>query len=226
MVFAIDEFGELNNWDKKLLKKMRAKFQKHKLVTYIFSGSQESLMKKLFNDKAQAFYGFGKIIPLGPLPKEDLAKYLSKTFTKGGVKILTEAIQLICQLANNHPHYSKILSQGILDQIGARKEIKVNDVKKGYERALFQVKGELDREWENLSRASLQRRILKFLALEKKPPYSKTSFPGIDKQQNYLALSELQAKGIIKKTGRGKYDFANPFFEKYIVMLNEGKFSI
>jgi len=204
MVFAIDEFGELNNWGKELLKKMRAKFQRHDLVTYIFSGSQESLMKKLFTDKAQAFYGFGKIIPLGPLPQDDLAKYLLKTFNKGGVRILAETIQFICQLANNHPHYSKILSQTILDQIGTRKEVKVNDVKEGYERALFQVKGELDREWENLSKASFQRRVLKFLALEKRPLYSKNSFPGIDKQQIYLALSELQAKGIISWSEEGQ----------------------
>lgn len=217
MVFAIDEFGDLKIWDKSLLKRMRAKFQRHDLVTYIFSGSQESLMFELFHHKAEAFYGFGKSIELGPLPREDLTSYLKTAYRKGDFEIDKEALSFLVEKTNCHPHYTKLLAQSILDVIPKDcNKITTEDVQKGFISALVRVKGELDQAWESLIRSPLQRQIAKLIAFKKEHLYSKEAFPNKDKSQIYLALAQLEKKGIVKKINKGKYIFTHPFFAPYI----------
>ncbi len=223
LILAIDEFGELTNLNGQLIKKMRAKFQRHDMVTYIFSGSQESLMKKLFTNKAEAFYGFGKMLKLKPLPEKELVDYLSHTFKKGGFEVSRGVCSLIAKRTDCHPHFSKILSQSILD-IALQNRMRTIDKKlidDGFRLALLRIKGELDSEWVVLSKATLQKRILKFLAHEKGKLYAKGSFSDADRSQLYFALNELERKGIIRKEEKGKYTFINPFFPEYIKLLEE-----
>ncbi len=223
LILAIDEFGELTNLNGQMIKRMRAKFQRQDMVTYIFSGSQESLMKKLFTSKAEAFYGFGKLLALDPLPEKELVDYLTRTFKKGGFKVSREVCSLIAERTDHHPHFTKILSQSILD-LALRNKIKTIDnnlVDDGFELALLRIKGELDSEWNILSKATLQKKILKFLAHEKGKLYAKDSFSDADRSQLYFALSELERKGIIRKEKKGKYTFINPFFPEYILLLEE-----
>ncbi|OYT53269.1 MAG: hypothetical protein B6U72_06320 [Candidatus Altiarchaeales archaeon ex4484_2] len=221
LILAIDEFGELTDLNSQMIKRMRAKFQRHDRVTYIFSGSQESLMKKLFTSKAEAFYGFGKMLTLNPLPAKELVDYLTRTFKKGGFKAPREVCSLIAEKTKHHPHFTKILSQSILDLALQNKITTINKklVDDGFKLALLRIKGELDSEWIVLSKATLQKKILKFLAHEKGKIYAKDSFSDADRSQLYFAISELERKGILRKEGRGKYAFINPFFPEYIRLL-------
>jgi len=218
LILAIDEFGELTNLNGQLIKKMRAKFQRHDMVTYIFSGSQESLMRRLFTKKAEAFYGFGKMLTLDPLPERELVDYLITTFKKGSFSISKEAASLIAKRTNCHPHFSKVLSQSILDIALQSKKENIDEklVNDGFRLALLRIKGELDNEWAALSKAVLQKKVLKFLAHEKEGLYARDSFTESDRSQIYFAISELEKKGIIRKKGKGKYLFVNPFFPEYI----------
>ncbi|MDI6794243.1 MAG: ATP-binding protein [bacterium] len=221
LVFAIDEFGDIMKWNGALIKKMRAKFQRHNSVTYLFSGSQESVMRDIFTKKAYAFYGFGKLITLPPLPAEDLARYLVFTFQKTGFGITERTAGAIVDKTSSHPHYTKILAQSILDLVSGtpQKEITLSVVEEGYQMTLRRLTGELENEWISLGKAPLQKRILKFLALKQGALYAKGSFPGVDKSAVYLALSDLEKKGILRKTDRGKFAFVNPFFTEYIQLL-------
>jgi hypothetical protein len=221
-ILAIDEFGELKNLNSQLIKKMRAKFQLQDRVTYIFSGSQQSLMKDLFTHKSEVFYGFGKLIGLTPLPKPDLITYLINTFKKGNFKLSKDIANLIADKTNSHPHFTKVLASSILQIVHGKTDIITKkDVEKGYSLALLRVKGELEKEWAGLSKAILQRKILKFLALEKGYIYGKGTLQGIDKSKIYISLVELEKKGIIQKVAKGKYSFINPFFPAYIKLLEE-----
>lgn len=222
MVFAIDEFGEIKFWDSKLLKKMRSKFQRHDRVTYIFSGSQESLMKDLFSNKSQAFYGFGKTVGLGSLPEKDLIPYLKNRYSKANLQISDEVAQGIGNLTQNHPHYFKVLAQAILDIAGEKTILNLKDVRAGFEKSFLQVKAELDTEWEALRKARLQRSVLKFLASSGVGIYSKKGLPSVDKAKIYFSLTELERKGMIRKTEKGKYQFTNPFLKEYIQRMQEG----
>ncbi|MFC1496814.1 hypothetical protein ACFL52_05305 [Candidatus Margulisiibacteriota bacterium] len=223
IIIAIDEFGELVNWNGNLLKKMRAKFQKQDLTTYIFTGSQETLIKKLFTGKAEAFYGFAKVIGLGPLESKDLVDYLIRNYKKAKIKISKEIAEKLAAKTNFHPHYTKILAQSVYNvAAGQTNSVEEKEVNEGFERAFMYIKGEIDKDWASLSKAPLQKRVLKFLGLNGISIYSKSNFPDIDKSQIYLALNELEQKGLITKIEKASYQFINPFFPHYIQLLDRG----
>jgi len=70
---VFDEFQEIARWDKgeKIQRTMRAHFQHHPEVSYVFMGSKRHLMHELFQNKNRPFYRFGKHFPLGKIPKEE-----------------------------------------------------------------------------------------------------------------------------------------------------------
>jgi hypothetical protein len=223
LIFAIDEFANLDVWNGSILKKMRAKFQRHNMVTYIFSGSQESLMTKLFTDRAEAFYGFGKSLELEPIPENMLVDYIKETYNKGGFKIDKKVALVLVKKSQCHPHYTKLLAQAVLDSLSPRKEeIDTKDIKNGLKRLLSITRGDMDTQWESLLKSPLKRQVIKLLAKKNASLYAKNSIPNVDKSQIYFALSDLERRGFIKKVGRGKYIFTNPFFGDYIRDIEGG----
>lgn len=222
LIFVIDEFSDLVKWNSRLLKKMRSKFQRHTNVTYIFAGSQESMMKDIFTRKSFAFYGFGLMMELEPIPEMELTGYVHSKFVQAGFGIPEEMASSIVRRTSSHPHYTKILAQHIADLTSEGKIIDQKAVDEAFQIAFLGIKGELDKEWEDLARAPLQRKILKILTSEKGFPYRSKELREKEKRQLYFALTELEKKGIIRKGGKGRYAFYNPFFERYIKFLNDG----
>ncbi|MDI6793244.1 MAG: ATP-binding protein [bacterium] len=222
LIFVIDEFSDLVKWNSRLLKKMRSKFQRHQNVTYLFAGSHESMMKDIFTKKSFAFYGFGLMMELEPIPERELTEYLYSNFIKAGFEVSRETVSFMVSRTSSHPHYTKILAQQIVDLTSEEKKIDQDAVDEAFQIALLGVKGELDKEWEDLAKAPLQRKIIKILANEKGLPYRSKNLREKEKRQLYFALTELEKKGIIRKGGKGRYVFYNPFFEGYIELLDKG----
>lgn len=220
LVFMIDEFSDIVKWNKELLKKMRAKFQRHTNVTYLFAGSKESLMRDIFTKKSYAFYGFGIPMELRALPEEEFASYLLSRFSRAGIGITDELASYIVQKTASHPYYTKLLAQTVADIMEPGEEAKIEIVNKAYEIALLRIKGELDKEWESLIGAPLQRKILKIIGIYKESPYATKLLSEREKRQVYFALTDLERKGIIYKVSKGKYTFCNPFFGAYLEILS------
>lgn len=221
LIFIIDEFSDIVKWNKELLKKMRAKFQRHKNVTYLFSGSKESLMRDIFTRKAYAFYGFGIPMELGLIPEKDFASYLLRKFSDARIKITSELASYIVGKSGSHPYYTKFLAQTVADIIEPGETIDISIVDRAYQIALLRTKGELDKEWESLLGAPLQRKILKIIGIYKESPYATKLLTEKEKRQVYFALTDLEKKGIIYKVSKGKYAFCNPFFRAYLESLHK-----
>jgi hypothetical protein len=219
VIFAIDEFSDLLRWDTRLLKKMRSKFQRQRDVTYIFAGSQESLMKDIFNHKSFAFYGFGIMMHLPPLPKDGFAEYIYRKFKDAGFKIEKDTAYHIVNRTDSHPHYTKLYAQTMADMVEEGGKISIELLDEAFDIALLRIRGEFDKEWQALSSAPLQRKILKIISRERISPYKSKLLSEKERSQIYFALTELEKKGIIRKKGRGKYEFYNPFFARYIELL-------
>lgn len=221
LIFMIDEFSDIAKWNSKLLKKMRAKFQRHRNVTYLFAGSKESLMRDIFTRKSYAFYGFGMLMELGPLPEKEFSDYLLSKFSLAGVKITNKLATYVVEKVGSHPYYTKLLAQTVADIVEPEEEVGIEIVDKAYEMALLRIKGELDREWDSLIGASLERKILKIIGIYKESPYATKLLNDKEKRQVYFALTDLEKKGIIYKVSKGKYAFCNPFFESYLGILDK-----
>ena len=64
LIVFLDEFGELHHLGDGVIKLFRSVLQTHKNVSYVFAGSQESLMNKIFVDNNSPFYTSRAIIDL------------------------------------------------------------------------------------------------------------------------------------------------------------------
>jgi len=84
--FAFDEFQDiLLIADNKILDKLRSVIQHHQNVIYIFLGSIESIMNKIFSNKSSAFFHFARVIELDGLNKDELKEFCKNFFTKHSI---------------------------------------------------------------------------------------------------------------------------------------------
>lgn len=216
MFFAYDELGDLEKMNSELIKKMRARFQKQKNTTYIFSGSQESLMNRLFSDKSETFYGFSRIIYLPKIPKSDFIGYIIKTFEMQGIKISFSVAKKIVEKTDCHPYYTQYVCQIIFYEVkGEKKQITIKDIEECYKKAIDMHRTYFDDIWGRLMHTSLlQLNICRHLAVDTTSPYKVFD----DKRQNiYRALSSLKDKGIIRQD-KSVYSFIDPLFRDYIIL--------
>ena len=91
LVVLLDEFQEVNRLGGTLLlQRMRAHFQQQRWCTYLFLGSQASLLNALFAERQRALYRFALLRDLPPVPDEAWRMYLHRKFEGEGVELTQE----------------------------------------------------------------------------------------------------------------------------------------
>lgn len=130
LVMCFDEFAEIMRFNGyELLKLMRAVFQMHQNVAYIFIGSQTSMMNKIFLDPDQAFFQLADILTLRELDEELVRTYIIKSFQKLEIEVPEISLNLIIELIHCHPYYVQKICRGIFNICYQRKsKIELTDV--------------------------------------------------------------------------------------------------
>ena len=214
LIMVYDEFGDLIKLNgEPLIKKMRSYFQLHERVTYLFSGSQESIMWKLFTDSKQAFFRFAKIVELGPIPYQPVLDYITDKFFQIGVKIEPLIAQEILSRTKGHPYYTQLLCQNIYLSLKAN-EVKGEDISSAFEEIIISEKSYFEELWENLKSRRYFLEVIRFLAEGNCNPYR---IPKMQRQQVYYVVSKLEEGGFIRKVEQGKYAVKDPVFKEFIV---------
>jgi hypothetical protein len=81
LVVAFDEFQEIQRFPGAALEKaMRSHFQRQDRVSYLFSGSKESLLRDMATRERSPFYKFGRTVSLGPIPPEEFRPSWPRVF--------------------------------------------------------------------------------------------------------------------------------------------------
>jgi len=113
-IVAFDEFQEIEKLNgESFEKELRASFQHHHNVSYLFLGSQRHLLWNMFSRKERAFYKFGKLYHLQkPSEKETLA-FIEERFASGGYPVSEELSRKILDQTHNIPYYVQYLSAEI-----------------------------------------------------------------------------------------------------------------
>jgi uncharacterized protein len=105
LVIAFDEFQEIRAFDgARLEKTLRAAFQSHRGVGYLFAGSKPHLLREM-TQEGSAFYRFGRLIELGPVAEEHWLPYLTSRFRRGSVEITSDVVRAIVSRAEGIPYY-------------------------------------------------------------------------------------------------------------------------
>ena len=78
-------------------------------VSYIFCGSEPSMMESLFQNRARPLYGQALPLNLGPLPRAPLATYIYERF-KASDKDPGIALDLLLDVVQGHPQRAMLLA--------------------------------------------------------------------------------------------------------------------
>ncbi len=99
MIICLDEFQNIASFDDfvNFEKKMRAVWQRQKLVTYCLYGSKRHMMSDIFNNPSKPFYRFGDIILLTKIVEEKWVAFICKSFNETGKQISEADAALIPQ---------------------------------------------------------------------------------------------------------------------------------
>jgi len=224
VVVVFDEFQEVSNLGRDVLPKMRAEFQKHKEVTYVFVGSKQGMMREIFQSPSSPFYNFGMHMVLRRIPKEKFRPFIKNKFRGSGLEVNDELVNSVLEVTKGHPHYTQMICHQLwLNAIlSKRKDISEKDLEKALEEILNETAEFFEEIWSSLT--INQRRLLVAIARNESDLYSRDFLNryGFERASTVqAALKALKEKELIVREN-GKYLVENPLFELWILKISEG----
>lgn len=208
VVVFYDEFGELANMNEKIIRVFRSVLQLHKNTSYLFAGSQETLMNKIFVEKSGAFYRFGQLVFLQELTKEDIYDYMQANYPNISFSVVSEVVAL----TKGHPYYTaQILEHFIYN------EQYYADINNFYT-YISQVLIPQEHAYIELQLLKIKERVnaleaLRVISLGLNP-YSEIR--SVARQNLLKTLTSLEAMGYIRKNGRANYNLTDPILGFYL----------
>ena len=206
--FAFDEFQDiLLIADKKILDKLRSVIQHHEYVTYIFLGSIESIMNKIFSSKASPFFHFARVITLDGLDIDELSTFYRDFFDKKGItysEFLFETIKYL----EGHPFYTMKTLQSVYYKLleEDKHHIDKDDCIEALTTAFFETKSYLEEIMEKIKQKKHHLKVLANLA-------NSTKDTSIDSPTLYKTYKSLEDMGYIKNIDRGEYIISDIFLK-------------
>ena len=219
IVVALDEFQEIFRIDKTLDRVLRSIMQNHKNINYILAGSNESMMREIFENKKSPFYHFASVMPLKVLPEKEFSGFLEDRFGK-----LTNHSELISskilEVTGSHPYYTQQLASfawEIINRDGYSEDI----IMKAVDEILQNNDNNYERLWQGFNRTEMK--VLTGMSASNLEPLSNefSSLYNVGASSTvYSSLQRLMQKGIVVKDNR-TYTIDDPFLKKWIVMRRE-----
>jgi AAA+ ATPase superfamily predicted ATPase len=205
-IVVLDEFQEVAALGKDLQKQLRSVMQHHAHVNYVFLGSVESMMRRIFEVKKSPFYHFGHLMTLRRIPYDDFYEYLKTRFAK--ITDSSDAVSKeILAFTGSHPYYTQQLAfftYARLEEENYREDM-LGDV---IGRIVEVHDNDFERIWNTMSRTD--KRVLIALADGEAP--STVAQPT---STVYSSLRRLSKQGYVIKNASYKPD--DPFFASWIV---------
>ncbi|MFC1484962.1 ATP-binding protein [bacterium] len=214
IIFAYDEFSEITKLGgDNLIKLMRSKFQMHENVTYLFLGSHESIMKRIFLGKASAFFRFARILHIGFIAEKYFSPYIYNQFKSLHININKQSIKYILTKTKGHPYYTQLLCQLIYYEIkGTKIDITEKIVEKCYANIINIERPVYEEIWSNLGTRKYHREILMNIAQDYSPYI--INLPGSSVRRILIYLEDM---GYISRDEKNKkYNFIDKFLKDYI----------
>jgi len=217
MICVFDEFGDISKLDgNKIIKLFRSKMQLHKNVSYIFSGSYESVMSSLFIEKNAPFFRFARIINLGGIEKEKFLAFYKDQLNKHNIECNDNFLNTILDFTNGHPYYSQLALQELVIYNALNKSNPTVD--ELLEQMLIVEKNYLEKLWEEISASKQNVRLILSVIKSKNKIYTDLKNSGINISRT---LKSLTQNGTLIKTENG-YELTDPllyhWIEKYVTI--------
>jgi hypothetical protein len=104
LVVILDEFQDLMELGPGLLRLLRAVIQQQQHVSYAFLGSRQALLRKAVHERSAPLLKIARPYPLGPLPKDEFAAFLTARFKDSGRPVPRAAVEALIDFTRGHPN--------------------------------------------------------------------------------------------------------------------------
>jgi len=106
MLVVLDEFQEVAKYSEEgFEKRLRKVIQRHRNISYIFSGSQKHILMEMFHSAKRAFYKMARSYPLEKIAIHHYTDWAQKLFKKKNINISGEIITSIVERSDHQPIY-------------------------------------------------------------------------------------------------------------------------
>ncbi len=215
IICVLDEFQEIERIDKSLSRQLRSIMQNHSGINYIFLGSQESMMKYIFENKKSPFYHFGSLMNLEPISKNDFFDFIKQGFYNTETKIDDAQITELLLFTSCHPYYTQQLAFTIWNNVQLHNHC--NDVVGNTITEIVQIHDyDYERLWQNLN--NTDRKIIAGLSnFDSKPLSSEFGKKtGVNSSSTvHSAIKRLIEQGYLIYSGNS-YTIEDPYFNLWI----------
>lgn len=219
MVMVIDEFSDIEKYNGGTVEKaLRSEVQKHGHIGFIFSGSEQSVMMAMIQDRNRAFYKLGRLMRLGPIKRDAYARFIFGWLQQGGYTVSADGIERIFEIGKDVPYNIQRLCHAIWEAALETRTIGAELIEAAPIIIARQDSAHYEMVWQTATRA--QQILLIALADEPEArPFSK-AFQlqyGVGPSSSINAsLSSLVKKGLLYKTVEGEYCFTDSFMPFWI----------
>jgi len=190
MIAGFDEFGDIEKLDgDRIVKLFRSELQRQQKSVYLFAGSYESVMNRIFADKSSPFLRFARVIKLGNIAGEDFIPYIEARLQEGAIDAPGTLAREIFDFTDGHPYYTQLLAQQTLV---FQRTLKPDHRRMSnlLEETLYVEKDYLERLWESISGNRQQKVVVLSLAEEKGSPYTRLDKNKINISRTLKQLSD------------------------------------
>lgn len=219
LVVIIDEFSDIDKYNGRTVEKaLRSEIQKQDRVGYIFSGSEQSTILAMINDRQRAFYKLGRIMKLGPIKKQSYIGFILAWLEKGGYRANPADIERIFEIGVEVPYNIQRLCHAMWESAVETRIIDSELIAELPVKIARQDSAHYEMIWQTATQA--QRGLLIALAGDPEAlPFSR-DFQlrhGVGPSSSIKAsLVSLEKKSIIHRALDGRYRFADRFMPYWI----------
>jgi uncharacterized protein len=213
VLVILDEFQALIN-----LRGMDGVFRSHLQhqdeVSYVFCGSEPSLLRNLFEDRVRPLYGQAEQVHLGRLAFDEAYDFISLKFEETG-KDDGDATAELVGLSQLHPQRLMLLAHFLWEQVGSV-PASLADLRLGYDSAMRAVDLELRYLWEGLG--INERRVLAALASDLSPYEAEArAMAGLATASSaQRATGALQNRAIVERDPEGPLRIVDPLLARWV----------
>ena len=210
IIVVFDEFQEVKRINKELDRHLRAFMQHHNNINYVFLGSQESLIRDIFEKKKSPFYHFGFLLPLGKIPSDEFHSYLSTRFQKIIPDNQTISGSII-QFTGSHPYYTQQLAFAVWEILSKNSKTS-SPTESAINELILYHDADYERLWNTLNRTDMK--ILIGMSFTESSPLSENFFRQYQigaASTAFSSIKRLLQNGFLVKSESG-YELDDPFF--------------
>lgn len=228
VVVALDEFQAAGRLGPRVFDLMRARFQTQRGVAYAFLGSEEGILEELFSSKGRPLYRFAVAHDLTEagghrfgIDPSDWQSYLRKKFGQKRMRIAETEVDRILDLTGGHPQDAMQLCAALyhfMQEQGLRR-VTAELVDAAYEISLRELERPFTLHWTELGGQKYLQAVAKRIA-RGEPLYAARPDGDVPRAEVLRAVTALQARGLVVRTGRGRYEFLEPMFAEHVRRLD------